>query len=307
MPGPSVEDFSVDVLIASCGFESRSIHATKELQGRFDQLLVYGYLDNQVLSFEQNRQYFEALTTVPFLADADAFASRLTADLEELLTLDGRLRIAVDISSMDRSRLGATVRTLTNISATRRVDVTFIYSVGTFDSLFESPDAVVLVNRPLLGFEAWARDPALPVACVIGLGFENILALAALEMLEPTRTIAMIAESADSRFQARVRIDNAALMKSPDIAEVGYSVDFPFRSLHVLEDIVHALRAHFRVVIVPLGPKVFALLAMLVALEYDNEVAVWRVSADLGRTPRDRPALGPISTIQVIMGAEPVK
>lgn len=300
LSGGLPDDSQFDLLIGACGYESRARFVAESLAHRASRVVSYGYVENRTHSYDANYSILRELGAVYEAESSAAFEERFISDLGSIPG-DERTaaRIAIDISSFDRDRLAAIIRGIDLVAEVRELDVAFIYAMGSFDSHSESSEATILINAPLRGFEGWTSDPSLPVACVIGLGFENLVALAALETLEPARTVAFVAQSADSRFQTRVRRDNSALIGSDEVQVVPYGVDDPFYTLQQIESVVHTLRSSYRVALVPLGPKIFALLALLVAREYPDDVAVWRVSADQGMEPQDRLATGAMTSMRI--------
>lgn len=295
-----------DLLIATCGYEERSREVASRDIAFFESVRAYTYPTQRVHSYERNVEFFGSIGELRHPATTPDFCAMLASDLREAASSEAPLRVAVDISSFDRDRLGAVVRTLEDYGMESDAEVTFFYAVASFDSHSPSGESMVLVNGPLEGFEGWTSSPSLPVACIVGLGFENLVALAALETLEPARTVAFLAQSDDARFHERVLNDNAPLIRSDEVAVVPYDLDNPFGSLHSLEGVVHALRGDHRVALVPLGPKLFALFALLVAREYRDEVAVWRVSADQAGDIGDRAASGQVLELSLnIVRASP--
>lgn len=292
-----------DILIAACGYESRSSYAAQQLLTKVSHIVAYAYTGTSAFSYKENSVFYAEVGELRTPASDEQFAEFLLQDLNEGIRDRPVGAVAVDVSSFDRERLAIIVRTLDRVSARTRVDVDFLYSSAKYDSHSVNSDPAVLVNGPLKGFEGWSANPSAPVACLVGLGFENTLALAALETLEPARTVAFIAESSDARFEQRVVEDNDSLVRSNEIVNVRYAIERPFELVHQIESVVHVLSRNYRVVLVPLGPKVFALAALLVAHEYGDAVSIWRVSADEGRGEEDREAYGTISVLPVSMGS----
>jgi hypothetical protein len=289
-----------DLLIAACGYESRCTFIPQTLQSRTKRTVAIAYADNQVHSFDWNRQYFQEVGTIYMPTSSEDFDSAF----EEILNPLQEARtahIAVDVSAFDRGRLAGVIRGLERAAQSQQLDVTFYYAAGAFDLHGSQSDPTVMVNGPLKGFEGWSSDPSIPIACIVGLGFENFLALAALETLEPARTVAFIATSDDARFQQRVKSDNSGLLSTSEVALIPYDLDRPFEALHDLEEVVHALRSRYRVAIVPLGPKLFALMALLVAFDYRDQVTVWRVSGDQGAQTHDQTATGQVTTLRAVV------
>lgn len=290
-------DQRYDVMIAACGYESRSSFVARSILISVDRLVAFPYPENRVLSFDWNFEFFSEVAEIREAPNSDEF-ERSVADLVRTAeSTSSELKLAVDVSSFDRERLSRIVLSIQSAAADRPIEVTFLYAAAEFRAEDNAASGTVLVNGPLKGFEGWTADPSRPVACIIGLGFENLIALAALETLEPARTVAFIAKSSDIRFHERVVSDNTTLLTSKEVALLPYNIDDAFGAIHDLEEVVFALRGQFRVALVPLGPKLFALMSILVALEYRDEIAVWRVSSDQSETLVDHAATGQITTL----------
>jgi hypothetical protein len=215
-------------------------------------------------------------------------------------------RIAVDISCMDRDRLARTVLALT-VDQTEPVHLFFLYSFGDFDQDMVGSEGTVLVNRPIDGLEGWPTDPESGLVCLLGLGFESRLALAAIETLEPSQTIALLPRSVDERYDEVVKTRNQDLLSGDSLASRHrYSVFNIASTVVDLDASVSAFTRHGRVVIVPLGPKTFALAAILIGVAHSEDVTVWRLSADDGRQPEDRVPTGVIAGLSVEVTPMPI-
>lgn len=291
---------SADLLIATCGYETRSRFIAEESGTVFDKIVAYTYPTHRDHAFEQNEEFFSTVGHLRHPHTTPEFRDFLRADLADLVSTEDVPHIVVDVSSFCRDRLAAIISLLSEIASIQKgpqITVSFLYAFATFESHSGSTPSTVMVNEPLLGFEGWTSDPSKPVACLIGLGFEDKVALAALETLEPTRTVAFVAQNADERFGDRVAKDNVHLLQDSGITVVNYELSDMFGTLHTVEDVVFALRNQYRIALVPLGPKPFALAALLIGLDYENEVAVWRVSANTDDV-QDRAANGTITGLR---------
>ncbi|OZC97517.1 hypothetical protein CH275_25705 [Rhodococcus sp. 06-235-1A] len=214
---------------------------------------------------------------------AGRLAARRDANSEQSQTL----RFAIDISSMDRDRLAGTVLALM-VDQVEEIEIDFYYSCADFDEKLVGSEGPIHVNRPISGFEGWTSTPDLPLACVLGLGFEHNLALGALETLEPTDAYLFVASGVDDRYDHIVMDRNSALIEGVTENIYQYSVRSPMRTALAVESIVHSLVRSRRVILVPIGTKIFALACFLVGVAYGDELAVWRLSADSARTPENR-------------------
>jgi hypothetical protein len=294
----------IDLFVASCGYEPRSIHATERLIETIARLEVLDYESGHVHSYAENRAYFERVGTLSPLApdsrqQREHYLEIFRSSVPELEDGGDRIHVGVDVSSCDRQRLADLVLAVLDFSRERALDVTFVYSLGDFDTTAMADDVPVMVNNAIRGFEGWSSDPALPVTCVVGLGYEHRMALAAVETLEPSRTAAFIAANSDPRFEGLVEDINSEILGSGVTPVLHYDLTSPLSTLALLDSYVGSALASSRVVLVPLGPKLFALVAVLVALLEGPEVAVWRVSADASAEQQARRAAGPVVGLTV--------
>ena len=118
------------------------------------------------------------------------------------------------------------------------------------------------------------------LATLIGLGYEPDLALSAQQVLDPAETWLGIPRSDDGHFDDEVATANGILLDVVDAQNIWlYDVADPATTFFVLESIVSGLRRSHNVVLVPFGPKMFAVACLLVSLVHRMEVGVWRLSA----------------------------
>lgn len=291
------EDRRYDALVATVGFESRATHVARQLSGRVREVWGFDYQQNHVHAYHRNRAFFSEHR---ILEEPDsAYRKRVALLVEEvrsMLPADEKTgervtpRVAVDISCMDRDRLARTVSALT-VDQSEPIEIDFFYSLAQFEEGLVGSEGTVLVNRPVDGLEGWPSDPDAGLVCLLGMGFESRLALAAIETLEPHRTIALIPRGEDPRYDDVVLERNQDLLAGDmTLARHEYRVPDLLQTVLDLDATVTALRRRARVVIVPLGPKSLALAAVLVGIAHSENVTVWRLSADDGRHPEDRVA-----------------
>ncbi|GAA4723715.1 hypothetical protein GCM10023350_02460 [Nocardioides endophyticus] len=294
-----------DALISMLGFESRARHIARILSSRVDRHWVFEYSSNQVLGYDDNAEFYNSIGAGPEPVGGfheglreHISALRSTMPLDESTGERVTPRIAVDISSMDRDLIANAVLACTQEQDEPLV-VDFLYSCALFDAGLVGSEGPVLVNRPVNGLEGWSSDPDAGIVCVVGLGFEGRLATAAIETIEPHATLALIPRGEDDRYEDVVRTANATLLESLDVPPGEYNVNNVLQTVIDLDASVSGWSRRERVVLVPLGPKPFALAAILVGAAHPNNVTVWRLSADDGRQPEDRIASGTVIGLSV--------
>ncbi|KAA6465276.1 hypothetical protein DYQ86_04850 [Acidobacteria bacterium AB60] len=194
--------------------------------------------------------------------------------------------MAFDISSMTRAWHGGIIRQLRSMELDRDFETFFAY----VPAKFTPPSARVPPNEivaPVDGFASLAV-PDLPIAAVIGLGYEPERALGLQQYLDPQLTLLMTPKTGDSDpFYAALRHNNRGLLNRTDSKWIfEYDLTEVAGTFSTLASVVGGLRESYRVVLVSLGPKIFGVLSFLLAAKF-RDVSVWRVSAGMHGRPRD--------------------
>jgi hypothetical protein len=149
-------------------------------------------------------------------------------------------------------------------------------------------------------FAGWSDEPDRPVATVFGLGFEYDRAIGVVEYLEPSNVWSFHAEKSDNRFDKEVQKANKFFWRFvPNAQRFSYRVHLPLDCLIDLESLTFGLLDRFRPILIPFGPKIFALSCLLVAHLHYPKVGVWRVSSGANERPIDRKAKDTIIGITV--------
>jgi hypothetical protein len=289
---------SYDVGLAACGYEERSSHLISQSEFECGRLLALDYGADSGSSYRKNRQRFDLYSPVFFQTEHEF---RLSLDSALQAVVEGRgpsasnrpIRIAVDVSSLDRRWLAVIVHVLGR-ERSEELFINFLYAEGSYAEELVGSEGTVVVNRALERFEGWGAGTEKPLLALLGLGFEAQLAVAAIETLEPSQTLLLSPRGKDTRFDARVSELNSSLLNSNVQGVREYKVANPYRTFLTLEAVIVSNRDSHRLVLIPIGPKPFAVAALLAAMMFGDEVAVWRVSADAARHRQDRRAAGPI-------------
>ena len=273
-----------DLFIAALGYESRSTAIAKALLKPAHSRLALGFNHNQVLSYESNRQWFalNEYAVEANLHDDDfsyAFTKHLTTALSEASRLESScFRIAIDISCFDRRRLAFFVDHFRNLGRTE-ISVDFLYSIAAF-----VPPHPVLGRNEVAGpvhrrFAGRFLDPGRPLALVAGLGYEIGKVVGVAEYVQASRVLALIPQSPVVEYEGEVVNANKALLTDlPSEDVLYYQLDDPRRTVATLDAVVRGLAHSHNVVLLPGGPKMFALCCLLTQT-LQPDVSVWRVSS----------------------------
>jgi hypothetical protein len=141
--------------------------------------------------------------------------------------------------------------------------------------LFPQIEKLGPVDSLLSGFNS---DPSKPLCLIFGMGFEAGVSMGIISQLEPSVSYGLWGTGVDEGFDRAVKRANFDFQfPGFNTRVLSYAVKDPKGAYELLESIVYGLSRDHRVVIVPMGPKLFASLATLVGMKYFGDVAVWRV------------------------------
>jgi hypothetical protein len=282
------------VLVSVLGYEDRCIYAAREYAPTASKKLAIAFRDRMMFAYSAHKAWYEANNFSLLDYDRDtferafiAFFRKAAAELER-----SHLNVAIDISSMSRPMLAQIIFALVCLELPPTT-VEFLYCPAKFSAPPESPLPLERSEPVTPEYAGWSVRPDLPTSAVIGLGYEYGRALGALEFLEPSVTWAFVPHGEDRRYDRACEIANADfwnLIPKERIHE--YRVDNPFDTFVHIESLIYGLKANTRPTIMPFGPKLFALVSLLVAETHRPDVVVWRVSGEQAEPPANRVANG---------------
>lgn len=295
-----------DLFIAAVGFEARAIYIAQNIKMKAARRVALGFIDRQVLNFANNKEWFVQNTFEYFEHADDGFRNAFVELLQKTPTHeDNSIHLVIDISCFNRFRLATMLDVIR--SDTRRPEniyVDFLYVIGEFSLPPTKCSPNTHVGPVSSEFAGWTVDPSLPPAAVIGLGYEQDKALGAVDHLQITHVLAFIPVSAIPEYYSAVREANASLIANiKDTNVINYQVHDPAGCFYMLESVVNGLSAEFNPILLPFGPKIFTVCALLAASQH-RYAAVWRVSGGESEEPSDRRASDHVVGLTVKFGIE---
>lgn len=293
-----------DALVCALGYEERS----RLVAERFGELattrLASAFPGRPRGDYDRNRG---VLTDLDFALREHNAPGDLRADMLALVTSSdpGEIyRVTLDISSLSRDRLAASMLGIASgVLSGRPVLLTCLYAPCVFTPPDPPLDSRIVSAGPVAPELTGAVDDlSLPITMAIGLGYERDRAIGAAELLEADKVWGFIPQGYDPRFDEAVMEVNRPLFSGLVGANhVPYRLNRP---LELWATLSAALTGDGRAVILPLGPKLFAAVSMLFAMEWWPQVAVWRVSGerdDQISDPPPRLPTGDIIGLQVLL------
>lgn len=286
---PPSEQF--DLLIFAVGYEERSRYIAENVCDKADIKLGYIFPDGHIHSFEENYKFLHQIGGHELQAGCS-----IKARLEEIGVENGRrfLKICFDVSSFNRGAMAAIMSELLDSSYFENAEISIFYSMAQYRPPLEE-EYDFLDFGPLEGFGGWTSHPERPTVLVLGLGYESDHSVGAVEFLDPSATFAFFPIGSDPRFAEMVKAANLSFLELVDEDRViEYSVVSPYHVFWQMRSLLLSLMDVSRVVLVPMGPKIFCSLCLVCQRLFGDEISVWRASGHSVDSARDAQAAGEV-------------
>lgn len=270
----------IKVLIATCGYEQRSVQFSRvENVGSYDRIFIIDYVSEGIHSYDRNK--CELLDSLP----ADRTSWVRSDCLSELLTALPSVGVAgkrmdIDCSSMDRSALA---KILANVKARSESyeSLNILYFPQTFLPPSFNLEAVNRFGPIARQFSGSSRSSSERMCLIMGVGYEFGKAIGAQDYLEPDEMYAFHPIGTDPGFEQAILKANSSFDFVGDPEKViAYPLHDPAALLDNLLALIDFKRRTHRVMLLPMGPKIFAALCLVVALRFHPDIRVWRFSTE---------------------------
>lgn len=298
-----------EIFVVTCGYEERSSYVHQHFKGEISALIVLDYNCPDILHYDKNKSYFSSISNALFvdLTSASAAEEFERTFLECISNSESESpAIFFDISSCSRSVIANSFLSISR-KAPPSSTLTCCYALSAFD---KAPDGELpsSVSEPVVGdLSGWSDDLSKPPCAIIALGFEPGRALGSIDYLEVPEVRLFMPEGPDTRFKDAVYKANSMLIEEAGSGAVlPYDVLDPQATYEKLDSLLFGLLAQFRPVIIPLGPKIFAALSIIIAIRMWPNVCVWRTSAGSGEDVTNRSAQGEIAVFITAVPQAPV-
>ncbi|WP_313457147.1 hypothetical protein [Stenotrophomonas sp.] len=296
-------DFSkFDLVILSITGESRGWLVSDKIRGTNAQVWALARRNENLTSINLEMEIERRIPSAAIVL-AQSFASTLSAFMANA---PQSIRIFIDVSCMTRKDMALA---FDEIFSTERDDVRSItVSLGYVISKFVPPESLGCHNediRPISPrFAGWPSDPYAPTSVVMGLGYEAAKAEGANEYFDAQETWVFFPRSPIKEFDDEVLKNNKQMVDraSRESKLVYYPVDKPMESFFYLNSLVQDLTERSNLLILPFGPKIFAAIAMLVAIA-NPSVGVWHATGDTDLPADDHEASDHFVTMEVTFSA----
>lgn len=260
-------DFEADVFIATLGYESRCTSIPRLLENkscrkialsRTDHIKEFSFLDNRTYYLEQGYEVIPVETKVP---EIDTLLKSISKDT---------INIIFDCTSMSQRWYFEFFRWFNDNQDEYAVaNLRFVYTMANY----EDPDPSRKVKKigDFLSPEIKSRNSK-KQALILGLGHEVNVCENIYKMIKPDLLYLYYSDPpVDKRFVEKVFVNNHGLINETPIRNL---IAYPVRNgqsiYQSLIDNILPLRSEYDITMIPHGPKIFSVLAMLVHLGYPD-------------------------------------
>lgn len=291
-----------DGFLASVGYEPRSCSIAEVLGSRAGAKVAVEFADQRTESYMESLDAFRDYGFHISREWDDAFLTYVTGWVSEIATRPGASTVAIDISSMNRKRIAAIVEVLSNLPSETSLTADLLYAPAVLNRPEGLPDGVITL-APVSAFFAGDLQPHRTAVGLVGVGYEPNKAAGALNSLEIPCGALYVPDSPDEKVREAVLSANRGLLGgADDHVLIEYEVLDPFDCVQRLEGRSRALLSVDAIpVIIPLGPKIFALSGCIVAAIHHPRVQVWRASFDADEHAMKRVADGSLCGLRIVL------
>jgi hypothetical protein len=208
-----------------------------------------------------------------------------------------RMRIGFDISSINRIMLVEVLMQLARLCG-EEDQIEVFYCPAAYqepDWQFPQIEKVGPIN---FTFSTIDTDASKPLCLLCGAGFEAGITMGMINQLEPRTTYCFWGTGVDTKYDRAVRRANFNFnFEGFNTKAIAYNIKDPKGAFSQIESVVYGLIRDYRVILVPLGPKLFTFLAALIGMTYLGDVAIWRIQYNRLNPPDSLPSSNFIQSI----------
>jgi len=260
-------DFEADIFITTLGFESRCTTVARKMQNKTCRKIALSRTDHiKEFSFHENKSYYtdhgyEIVPVESKVPDMEVLFSGLNK---------ASFRVIIDCTSMAPKWYYEILRWFGECQDDfQQAAVRIVYTMAAF----AEQDKVRKVKsvKYFLKPESEGTEKK-KTALILGLGHEKNICESIYNQVNPDLLHLFYADPpADKLFVEQVFVNNHALIDSTPIRNL---IAYPIRNGQIiyqsLIDTILPLRNDYSIMMVPQGPKLFSLVAMLVHLGYPD-------------------------------------
>lgn len=276
-----------DMLIYSIGYEARSRHVAEFYRASPANRIGINYRDNQILSYQQNRQIAASDGSSIIGDDNTQIRDEIERTIRDIKLSGKKVTAAVDVSSMNRTVMASVLLALYDLAEVGDT-IKLLYSPAKYTEphLLLRPLTTMAPAHPSLS--GIIGDPDFGRCVLLGLGYEYGVSLSILDSHEPDMAFIFKPSGFDPRYETSVRDANFGFdFGERNYEVIEYSLEDTSYLFNTITNLVYSAKHNTHFTAVPFGPKLFSAVAIFCAAIHHPHLAVLRYSLGDYRTPID--------------------
>jgi hypothetical protein len=272
---------SVDILIAACGYESRSCHLIQLSNFNANKKIALLFKEEQN---DETRKQNEAIFNAQGFKCYE-FASSATNEIQSLLeTLceskkSENIKLVLDYSSMTKTWFG----TIINYFSFNELDYNNLIVYFCYTPEFFIPPAASK-NKLSKPEPIFSNQPSVnknkPLALLIGLGDDESKVKFLCDFFKPDDVFLFMPNpSFDEKYTQMVRNNHKNILSH---VKSNHLLSYPAANIEEIDSQITSiclnLRLNYRTILISLGPKTFSLASFLLNARYPD-IEIWNMSS----------------------------
>jgi hypothetical protein len=297
----NIAERGYECLLCSLGYESRSRALAEHISFGPSPAAIHaaGFLHGHGEAYVDNRQVLQNLDAEIFETNDEDFRAWAMG----WFNTTPHRRVAIDISSMSRPRIAALVEAI-QAAGNENLVADFLYVPQAYKGPALPLEVPAALGPVSAAFAGWETDVERPLVILFGLGYEPLRAAAAIDALEPALAVPFFPHGSNPAFVNDVEVANADVLRLDNQGVTkprDYRIEDPFTCFAQIDALIskYVEREEARPLLLPLGPKIFALVCLLASAVRNPPVPVWRASPGLLDKPVDQEPEDTLVTLQV--------
>jgi hypothetical protein len=262
-----------DLFILVAGYEQRSVYLPQNYNIEAETLIALAFEEKSKDLHRKNNDAYLLEKGFKFVTVSGEDKAALEPVFSELLKKTGKENIFIlfDYSSMTKLWYSSIINFLISDSKIRsNVTVHFSYTPAVYNE--PKNTKAVKFNERVSFPSRKNNDSSKPLALIIGLGLDPGRPEFIQKSLDPDITILMYADPAsDIKYVQKVLKFNQEIIENTEVRNLhSYPLFDLEKTNQIITDLCMNLRVKYNVVIVPVGPKVLTLLALLLSSRFPD-------------------------------------
>ncbi len=265
-----LQQFEPDIYIAASGYESRASFVTASCRPHAKKHVALAFTEHRNdLARPKNDQFFSNLgfEFIPV-------SGYSIPDYDHLFENNkgASIQVMIDISCMTKKWYYGLLHYFSSSDHFASVQLIIVYTPATFDEPLQLKKQVSLhtysMNNPIIKQDREKNKRAV----IMGLGNVRRLGYKIMRQLQPDYTLLMYADPpSDKKYVESIFANNHEVIEHVPIRHlIGYPIHNARLIYQKLIDALLPLRNNHTITIVPMGPKLFALISFIAQMSYPD-------------------------------------